>query len=232
MARRDPNFPMQGKRGGMGGTYGSKSTNLSKKTLKAAGAAKAAGKRTVSVSQTRREGSRTLGPGGKPLTGTVTLLDGSKAVYKNGRRVQAADARKPKPASRAAAPSRPAAPARPDATSGGSQRQRPAMSAAERAKMGKGRKNWQDGARRTPSASGTANAAPSRSSTPSMSGRASAGPRDTRTPAEKAYDAARASLAEWQKKKLVTAADIAKEKQKRRMVQEALARVKAQGKVR
>lgn len=58
-----------------------------------------------------------------------------------------------------------------------------------------------------------------------------AGPRDTRTPAEKAYDAARASLAEWQKRKLVTAADIAKEKQKRRMVQEALARVKAQGKV-
>lgn len=101
MGKKDPNFGVQGKRGGMGGTYGSKSTNLSKKTLKAAGAAKAAKKRTVSVSQTRRdEGKgRTLGPKGKPLTGTVTLQDGSKAVYKNGRRVQAADAKKPKAAS-------------------------------------------------------------------------------------------------------------------------------------
>lgn len=94
--KRDPNFPMQGRTGGMGGQYGSKSTNLTAKQLKAAGAAKAAKKRTVSISQTRREGSRTLGPGGKPLTGTVTLSDGSKAVYKNGRRVQAADMRKPK----------------------------------------------------------------------------------------------------------------------------------------
>jgi hypothetical protein len=93
--KKDPNFPMQGKQGGMGGRYGSKSTGLTAKQLKAAGAAKAAKKRTVSISDTRREGNKTLGPGGKPLTGTVKLANGKTAVYKGGRRVQAADARKP-----------------------------------------------------------------------------------------------------------------------------------------
>lgn len=107
--KKDPNFPMQGKTGGMGGTYGSKSENLSKKVLKKAGAAKVAAKRTVSVSDTRREGSRTLGPGGKPLSGTVVLANGAKAVYKNGRRVQAADARSKPKAPAARASSRPSA---------------------------------------------------------------------------------------------------------------------------
>jgi hypothetical protein len=94
------NSPAKGRRGGFAGGYGSESYDLSKKTLRAAGAAKAAKKRTVSISDTRREGSKTLGPGGKPLNGTVVMQNGSKAVYKDGRRVQAADARKPKTASR------------------------------------------------------------------------------------------------------------------------------------
>lgn len=233
--KKDPNFPMQGKRGGMGGTYGSKSTNLSMKQLKAAGAAKAAGKRTVSISQTRREGSRTLGPGGKPLTGTVILLDGSKAVYKAGRRVQAADARKPK-----------APVARPQGTRPGgattkatpptvTKRAASGLSAAQREKMGKGRTDWKSGARRPSSSGGYtpgAGTGSRRSTSPTVSadvaaGRA-AGPRDTRTPAEKAYDSAKAALADWRKKKLVTPADMAKEREKRRLVQQALERVRAE----
>lgn len=88
-AYKNRNFGVQGKTGGMGGKYGRKSTNLTQKQLKAAGAAKAAKKRTVDISQTRREGGFTLGPGGKPLTGTVKLSNGRLAVYKGGKRVQA-----------------------------------------------------------------------------------------------------------------------------------------------
>lgn len=91
-AYKNRNFGVQGKTGGMGGKYGRKSTNLSQKQLKAAGAAKAAKKRTVDISQTRREGNVTLGPGGKPLTGTVNLGGGKTAVYKGGKRVQAGPA--------------------------------------------------------------------------------------------------------------------------------------------
>lgn len=95
-------IPNTGRRGGFAGGYGSESYNLSQKTLRKAGAARVARKRTVSISDTRREGSRTLGPGGKPLNGTVIMQNGSKAVYKDGRRVQAADAAKPKSGGRSA----------------------------------------------------------------------------------------------------------------------------------
>ena len=91
-AYKERNFGSMGKTGGMGGKYGRKSENLSAKQLKAAGAAKAAKKRTVDISQTRREGAVTLGPGGKPLTGTVKLSNGKTAVYKGGKRVQAGPA--------------------------------------------------------------------------------------------------------------------------------------------
>ena len=105
MAKKDPNFPMQGKGGGMGGKYARKAENLSAKELKAAGAAKAAKKRTVSISDTKRvtEGAnkgKTVGPGGKPLTGSVRLENGSMAVYKDGKRVTKAPAKKAAPATR------------------------------------------------------------------------------------------------------------------------------------
>ena len=98
MAKKDPNFPMQGKGGGMGGKYARKAENLSAKELKAAGAAKAAKKRTVSISDTKRvtEGAnkgKTVGPGGKPLTGSVRLENGAMAVYKDGKRVTKAPAK-------------------------------------------------------------------------------------------------------------------------------------------
>lgn len=88
----DANFGVAGRLGAMGGKYGRKATNLSAKELKAAGGAKAASKRTVDISKTKRATSgpmagKTLGPAGKPLTGTVTMPDGSKAVYKDGKRV-------------------------------------------------------------------------------------------------------------------------------------------------
>lgn len=120
MARKkDPNFPMQGKGGAMGGKYARKAENLTAKELKAAGAAKAARKRTVSISDTRRvtEGAnkgRTLGPGGKPLTGSVRLENGSMAVYKNGKRVVKAAA--PKPAAKSSASRSAARPATRPAT--------------------------------------------------------------------------------------------------------------------
>lgn len=91
-AYKERNFGSMGKTGGMGGKYGRKSENLSAKQLKAAGALKASKKRTVDISQTRREGAVTLGPGGKPLTGTVKLANGKTAVYKGGKRVQAGPA--------------------------------------------------------------------------------------------------------------------------------------------
>lgn len=119
MGKRDPNFPMQGKDGGMGGKYARKAENLTAKELKAAGAAKAARKRTVSISSTKRitEGAlkgKTVGPGGKPLTGSVRLENGNMAVYKNGKRVVKAAAPKPaakpaaKPVSRSSSRSAPA----------------------------------------------------------------------------------------------------------------------------
>lgn len=91
-AYKERNFGAMGKTGGMGGKYGRKSENLSAKQLKAAGALKASKKREVDISETRREGNVTLGPGGKPLTGTVKLGGGKTAVYKGGKRVQAGPA--------------------------------------------------------------------------------------------------------------------------------------------
>jgi hypothetical protein len=91
-------FGAQGKTGGMGGKYGRKAENLTAKQLKASGGLAASKKRTVDIGQTKREGGFTLGPGGKPLTGTVKLANGTTAVYKGGKRVQksvAAPARKP-----------------------------------------------------------------------------------------------------------------------------------------
>ncbi len=76
------------------GEYKRKAANLSQKQLKAAGAAKAAKARTVSISSTKRITSgpnkgKTVGPGGKPLTGTV-MINGKRAVYKDGKRVMVA----------------------------------------------------------------------------------------------------------------------------------------------
>lgn len=92
--KKDPNFPMQGRGGAMGGKYARKAENLTKKELKAAGAAKAARKRTVSISDTKRVDGKgiTVGPGGKPLTGSVRLQNGAMAVYKDGKRVVKAKA--------------------------------------------------------------------------------------------------------------------------------------------
>lgn len=86
----------QGKLGGMGGKYGRKAENLNRQQLKRAGGLAASKKRTVSISDTRREGNVTLGPGGKPLTGAVKLLNGNTAVYKGGKRVQSQPKPKPK----------------------------------------------------------------------------------------------------------------------------------------
>jgi hypothetical protein len=84
---------------GFGGKYTRKAENLTKKELKAASGAKAAAKRTVSISDTKRAygTGKTLGPGGKPLTGSVRLENGNMAVYKNGKRVVKAKPA-PKPA--------------------------------------------------------------------------------------------------------------------------------------
>jgi hypothetical protein len=72
-----------------------KAFNLSKSQLKKAGAAKAAKARTVDISGTKRATTgankgKTLGPGGKPLTGSVKLPSGVTAVYKDGKRVTTA----------------------------------------------------------------------------------------------------------------------------------------------
>lgn len=73
------------------GDYKGKTLNLTKKQLGKAGTA-AAQKRTVDISATKFEAGskKVLGPGGKPLTGTVDLGGGNMAVYKNGVRVRAA----------------------------------------------------------------------------------------------------------------------------------------------
>lgn len=94
---KDPNFGAQGKLGNMAGTYGRKAENLTKKELKKAGGAKAAAARKVDITKTTRDYSRgiTLGPKGKPLTGSVTLSNGNTAVYKAGKRVMKAAASKP-----------------------------------------------------------------------------------------------------------------------------------------
>ena len=88
----------KGKVGFEKGNYGSakgvraKAVNLSDAQLKRAGATKAAAKQTVDIGKTRRatEGvnkGKTLGPAGKPLTGSVKLPNGQMAVYKAGKRV-------------------------------------------------------------------------------------------------------------------------------------------------
>ena len=82
-----------GKMGFKKGAYGSakgvraKAANLSDAQLKRAGGAKAAAKRTVDIGSTSRVAGKTLGPGGKPLTGSVKLANGQMAVYKAGKRV-------------------------------------------------------------------------------------------------------------------------------------------------
>lgn len=83
----------KGKYGFEKGAYGSakgvraKATDLTKAQLKRAGAAKAAAKRSVAIGRTSRVAGKTLGPGGKPLTGSVKLASGRMAVYKAGKRV-------------------------------------------------------------------------------------------------------------------------------------------------
>lgn len=97
-AYKNRNAGLMGKTGGMGGKYGRKSENLTAKQLKASGGLAASKKRTVDIGQTSRSGGFTLGPGGKPLTGTVKLANGKTAVYKGGKRVQATLASQLKPA--------------------------------------------------------------------------------------------------------------------------------------
>lgn len=88
----------KGKMGFEKGNYGSakgvraKAVNLSDAQLKRAGALKASKKTPTDISKTSRatEGvnkGRTLGPGNKPLTGSVKLANGQMAVYKAGKRV-------------------------------------------------------------------------------------------------------------------------------------------------
>jgi hypothetical protein len=96
MAKGDANFGAAGKKGYMGGKYSRKAMNLSKKELGKAGVA-AASKRTVKISQTSRSDGKTLGPGGKPLTGRVKMGNGNIAVYKAGKRVIAQAAKKATP---------------------------------------------------------------------------------------------------------------------------------------
>lgn len=108
MAKKDPNFGAQGKRGNMGGRYSRKAMNLTEKQLGKKGAA-AAKKRTVDISQTSRADGVTRGPGGKPLTGTVKMGNGNVAVYKAGKRVinQAPKKAAGKPASSGGSSARP-----------------------------------------------------------------------------------------------------------------------------
>jgi len=82
----------KGKMGFEGGKYSAKSGDLSKSQLKRAGATKAAAKQPVDIGRTKRIETgalkgRTVGPGGKPLTGSVKLANGQMAVYKAGKRV-------------------------------------------------------------------------------------------------------------------------------------------------
>lgn len=85
----------KGKMGFEKGNYGSakgvraKAVNLSDAQLKRAGALKASKKAPIDYTKTSRVlGSGvTKGPGGKPLTGKVTLPNGKTAVYKAGKRV-------------------------------------------------------------------------------------------------------------------------------------------------
>lgn len=92
-----------GKMGFKKGAYGSakgvraKAANLSDAQLKRAGGAKAAAKRTVDIGSTSRVAGKTLGPGGKPLTGSVKLANGKMAVYKAGKRVVNKPVSKDKP---------------------------------------------------------------------------------------------------------------------------------------
>lgn len=72
--------------------YKTKSSNLTGTQLKRAGGVKAAAKRTVNISSTKRvttgaDKGYTLGPGGNRLTGSVVLPNGKTAVYKGGKRV-------------------------------------------------------------------------------------------------------------------------------------------------
>ena len=84
-----------GKMGFKKGAYGSakgvraKAANLSDAQLKRAGALKASKKAPIDYTKTSRVlGSGvTRGPGGKLLTGKVTLANGKTAVYKAGKRV-------------------------------------------------------------------------------------------------------------------------------------------------
>jgi len=140
-AYKNRNFGVMGKTGGMGGKYGRKSENLTNKQLKASGGLAAAKKREVDISNTRREGNVTLGPGGKPLTGTVKLGGGKTAVYKGGKRVQKSVAAPKKPTtgtgSRSVAPKpKPTGPGRTATPSQRGEGTRPSMSATKANAMG------------------------------------------------------------------------------------------------
>ena len=87
------------------GMYKAKARNLTDTQLKRAGGAKAATKRTVDIGSTSRVTTgglkgKTVGPGGKPLTGTVIMPNGDRAVYKGGKRVTNAPKATAKPTNR------------------------------------------------------------------------------------------------------------------------------------
>jgi hypothetical protein len=74
------------------GMYKTKARNLSDAQLKRAKGLKASAKRTVDIGVTKRIKTgalkgKTVGAGGKPLTGTVIMPGGDRAVYKAGKRV-------------------------------------------------------------------------------------------------------------------------------------------------
>lgn len=132
---------------------------------------KAAGKREVSISNTQwkknvagaqGKAGRLVGPKGKTFTGTVRMEDGSKAVYKDGKRVE----KKAAPATAGGGVTKAQAKAKASGSSGRTQpaaskpktntagakpepkKSAPSLTAAERQKMSAGRKEWSSGSRR------------------------------------------------------------------------------------
>ena len=130
------------------GMYKTKARNLTDAQLKRAKGASAAGKRTVSVSATSRATTGenkgyTLGAGGKRLTGTVIMANGDRAVYKGGKRVT--NVPKSSLESRGGTSRTNSVSETVDTTKS---RKSAELTIAQRKKMGKGRTNFETGARR------------------------------------------------------------------------------------
>lgn len=156
------------------GMYKTKARNLTDAQLKRAKGAKAAGKRTLSVSDTSRATTGankgyTLGPGGKRLTGTVVMANGDRAVYKGGKRVT----NMPKSSMKDKTLTRGISSRAVTGGGGGgggdkpTKKNAPALSMAERKRLQAGRPNWVSGAKRKTTRG------PGRTATPSQRGEGS-----------------------------------------------------------